>query len=381
MSTMGIAIGATLLSLVLVFVWLVSLSLRKQRIEQERKAREVAYRKAIEKAKQQEQQERVFKAETGHVPTILFLAKEAERGNLKEALYWYNKAAKLDNVSGMYGVVRISDRVKDDLILKEQANFWRLSIAAADGDKHAKYEAGKALIGGRGTDKNIPKGVSVIEEVADEGNVEAMLFMGDWSMSKENMNKSPVASSEWYQFAANKGNSNGRIKLGLNYLHGIGVEKSHTKGCYWLELAAEKGSYEAMYHAGEAWREHGANGNAIAYIWLFLSAHFGYEPARAARDVVGGIIDVETVVGLQTLSKPLMKKLTEGSAPKHSIIRALNKLYKREEFFPEKLSSEDVQPVDNVVVESDDVNKSAFDVSFDFLPNSDYSAEDKSQTH
>ena len=41
MSTMGIAIGATALSLILVVIWLISLSLRKQRLEQERKAREV----------------------------------------------------------------------------------------------------------------------------------------------------------------------------------------------------------------------------------------------------------------------------------------------------------------------------------------------------
>ena len=57
MSTMGIAIGATALSLILVVIWLISLSLRKQRLEQERKAREVAYRKAIEKARLQEKKD------------------------------------------------------------------------------------------------------------------------------------------------------------------------------------------------------------------------------------------------------------------------------------------------------------------------------------
>lgn len=42
-----------------------------------------------------------------------------------------------------------------------------------------------------------------------------------------------------------------------------------------------------MYHAGEAWIDRGAHGKAIAYIWLFLSASMGYEPAKNLRDLVG----------------------------------------------------------------------------------------------
>ena len=116
MSSMGIAIVATGLSLILIFVWMISLSMRKRRLEAEKKARETAYRKAMQKAREQELRERVFKAETGHVPTILYLAKEAERDNIKQALYWYDKAAKLDNVPGMYGIVRLAERVCDCLL-------------------------------------------------------------------------------------------------------------------------------------------------------------------------------------------------------------------------------------------------------------------------
>ncbi|OXE31991.1 hypothetical protein CA163_14995, partial [Vibrio parahaemolyticus] len=134
MSSMGIAIAATGLSLVLIFVWMISLSMRRQRLETERKAREAAYRKAMQKAREQERKEREFKAETGHIPTILFLAKEAERDNVRQALYWYDKAAKLDNVTGMYGIVRLSERMREDVILKEQANFWRTAIAGMEGD-------------------------------------------------------------------------------------------------------------------------------------------------------------------------------------------------------------------------------------------------------
>ena len=311
MSTMGIAIGATALSLILVAVWLISLSLRKQRLEQERKARAVAYRKAIEKARIQEQKERHFKAETGHVPSILYLAKEAERNNIKEALYWYDKAAQLDNINGMYGIVRLSMKRKEDLILREKANFWQLAISALDNDVSAKFEMGKALVFGRGTDKNIPKGYTYIEESAAGGNTEAMLFIGDWCLDKENPDYSAESSVEWYQKAAEKNNLDGKIKLGMSYLNGVGVEPNHGEAVYWFETAAEKNSAEAMFRAGEAWIDHGEHGNAIAYIWLFLSAHFGYSEAKHLRDKVGGELGVDAVVGLQALTKPIMTKLTQ----------------------------------------------------------------------
>ncbi|MCG6451030.1 hypothetical protein K6U33_09245, partial [Vibrio parahaemolyticus] len=134
MNTIGIAIGATGLSLILIFVWMISLSVRKKRLEAEKKAREEAYRKALERQRDQERKERLYKAESGHVPTMLYLAKEAERTNLREALFWYEKAAHNDNITGMYGIVRICQRIRDDVILKEKAKFWQNCIQGQEGD-------------------------------------------------------------------------------------------------------------------------------------------------------------------------------------------------------------------------------------------------------
>ncbi len=72
MNIIGIAIGATGLTLILIFVWMIVLSVRRKRLEEERRAREEAYRKALERNREQERKERLFKAESGHIPTILF---------------------------------------------------------------------------------------------------------------------------------------------------------------------------------------------------------------------------------------------------------------------------------------------------------------------
>ncbi|WP_440878259.1 tetratricopeptide repeat protein [Vibrio natriegens] len=342
MSSMGIAIAATGLSLVLIFVWMISLSMRKQRLEVERQAREAAYRKAMKKAREQELKEREFKAETGHIPTILFLAKEAERNNIKQALYWYDKAAKLDNISGMYGIVRMSERMREDVVLKEQANFWRTAIAGVEGDLEAKFITGKALVFGRGVEQNVAKGHELIEEAADEGCVDAMLYMGEWQLSPENTSGHSADALYWFMKAAEKDSIAGKIQVGLCYTKGIGTEKSMLKGRYWLESAAELGSAEAMYYAGEAWKDSSKTGNAIAYIWLFLSASMGFEAARILRDKVAGNIGVDVVVGLQVIAKPLQRMLASGVVKKHSIIRALNKVYKREAYFPNEDELKDV---------------------------------------
>ncbi|MCK6264328.1 sel1 repeat family protein [Vibrio sp. ZSDE26] len=336
MSIIGIAIGATGLSLILAFLWMLSLSMRRKRLDEERKQREIAYRKALEKSRHREKQERLSKAENGHVPTILFLAKEAERTNIKEALYWYNKAAELDNVNGMYGVVRISQKMREDVILREKSKYWQICISALEGSTKGKFDMGMALLKGQGTEINMDKALEMINASAEESYVPAMLFLGDWCTSSKNPMPAPADSNFWYTKASKKNSNEGRMKLGLNYLNGVGVEKNHSKGCYWLEVAAEKGHSQSMYHAGEAWIDKGRTGNAIAYIWLFLSAHFGYEPAKVLRDKVGGNIGVDSVVGLQSLAKPLIQKITANKVGKHSIIKALNKLYKRDVYLPAK---------------------------------------------
>ncbi len=338
MNTLAIAIGATSLSLVLLFVWMLSLSMRKKRMDQERVERELAYRRTMEAARKQEHQDRLMKAESGHIPTLLFLAKEAERNDITQAFHWYHKAAQLDNITGMYGIVRLSDCKREDMVLREQANYWRLCIAGIEGDLNAKFQAAKALIYGQGVERNIPKGIAAAQEVAEEGNLEAMLFVGDWSVSPDNPTPSPRQSTLWFEKAAQKNSEEGMTKLGLNHLNGVGVEQDLAQGCYWLERAGEKGNVIAMYHAGEAWRDIAPNGNAIAYIWLFLAAKFGHEPAIAARDAVGSTIGVDSVVGLQSLAKPIISKISQGAVVKHSLIRALNKLYKRDEFFPNQTS-------------------------------------------
>ncbi len=364
MNLIGIAIGATGLLLLCMFMWMLALSIRKKRLEQERREREIAYRKAIEKNRKQEREERITKAEEGHIATILYLAKEAERSNIKEALYWYNKAANLDNITGMYGIVRISNAMRQDLILKEQAKFWQICIAALQGSLPHQYEMGEAIFYGRGTQQNPEKAVDLMEKAAAKNHLEALIFLGDWYISEHNEQPKPTKSTEYYRQAAKLKSNVGRMKLGESYLLGRGCKHDFKQGCYWLERAAEKGHLPAMLKAGEAWMDYRPNGASIAYIWLFLAGQLGHEPARQLRDQVALNIGVDTVVGLQSLAKPMIKKVRDNKVNKHSIIKAFNKLYKREiPLYEENNSSKSESNIKQVSAPQADASENKVDFS------------------
>ncbi|RQW65194.1 sel1 repeat family protein [Vibrio viridaestus] len=277
-----------------------------------------------------ERQDRLKKAEEGHIPTILYMAKEAERRDWRESFYWYEKAANLDNITGMYGVVRLSKRFEGDIIMMEKSKFWQTYIKGLEGDNVALFETGRALIQGLGVSANVDKGINIIEKSALANFIPAQIYLGDWCISKDNPTPKPEDSTYWYTKAAKLENLEAMMKLGLNYLKGVGVVKDHRRACYWLESAAELGYPEAMYFSGKAWIDFGQEGNSIAYIWLFLAAHFGYEPAKTLRDEVGNKVGVDSIVMLQRFAKPLMKKIQSGTIGRHIIIRAFNKLYKRD---------------------------------------------------
>nr|WP_232061053.1 tetratricopeptide repeat protein [Vibrio taketomensis] len=327
---MGIAIGATGLLLLLLFAWMLALSMRQKRLDRERRQRDSAYRKAIEHDRKQEQEDRLRRAEAGDITMILYLAKEEERTNLRKALYWYHKAAMQDNVIGMYGIIRISERMSEDMVLRQQAKFWRMAVAAMEGDLSAKYDAAEALFLGRGVEQNIEKAYLFMEEAALMHHLPAMLFLGNWFIAENNPHPDPQLSFEWYLQATKLKSNEGRMKLGLSYINGIGVEADFMQGCYWLERAGEKGYTPAMLQLGHVWSEAGGPGKYIAYIWLFLAGQLGDEDAREMRDKISLTISVDTVVGLQALAKPMLKRVRENKVGKHALIKALNRLYKRE---------------------------------------------------
>lgn len=342
MNVIGIFIGLVGLLLIISVVWMSAVSAKQKRLESDKQARMEAHRQAVKRNHAEERLERVQKAEANHIPSILFLAKEAELRDLKEAAYWYEKAGYLGNVTGMYGIVRLCSRIEGDVVVNEKIRFWKRYIKGAEGDINALFETGKALISGLGVATERDLGIKVVEQAAMANLTEAQIYMGDLCLSGDSAAEKIEDSSYWFAKAAKLGNSEAMMKLGLNYINGRGIAKDLKKGCFWLESAAEKGDAKAMYHAGKAWMGVGQHGTEIAYIWFYLASQCDYQPAKALRDEVAAGLGVDSLVLLQGFANPLLKKLRSGTAvTRHIVIRALNRLYQRGVPIPNAQVAED----------------------------------------
>lgn len=53
----------------------------------------------------------------------------------------------------------------------------------------------------------------------------------------------------WYKEAANKGNAEAQLAIGLCYAEGIGITKDMEQAAFWLRMAAERGELQTAQYA------------------------------------------------------------------------------------------------------------------------------------
>lgn len=335
MNWIQIAVVGLVILLVLVCINFFFANGKQKKKQQQKERDESSYRRALSEARAAERQERVYKAQTGHISTQLFLAKEAEMNNFEEALHWYEMAAKLDNNIAMRSVIRLCDSRRENVELREKSVFWSKVVAAQEGGAAEKLALGIAFLQGNGIEANIEKGINLITEAAELDHIPAQLFIADWYIAESNPQPNAKLAAEWNLRAAMLDNIEAQIRIGKQYAEGRGVPVDPKKATYWLEVAAEAGDAKAQYFAGEMGADTNEKGNSIAYIWLWLAAKNGIEAAVSRRDHVGHLVGVDAVIGLQSMAKPLFEKMARGKVKKHIIIKSLDKLYQRESYFPD----------------------------------------------
>jgi TPR repeat protein len=91
---------------------------------------------------------------------------------------------------------------------------------------------------------------------AEDGNPEAMGFVGMMYLSGEGTARSPDAAIPWLRRARDARDPRGMNALGLAYQRGEGVERSYRWAKYWyLAAAEEKGYAPAMENLGSLYRQ------------------------------------------------------------------------------------------------------------------------------
>ena len=97
-----------------------------------------------------------------------------------------------------------------------------------------------------------------------------------------------VEAVKGYRMAAEQGNADAQLNLGMLYYTGLGVRQDYAEAVKWFRGAAEQGEADAqvslglMYQAGQ-----GVPKDYVqAHMWFTLAAARGSENARKGRRIV-----------------------------------------------------------------------------------------------
>ena len=95
--------------------------------------------------------------------------------------------------------------------------------------------------------KNYKEAIPNLEKSANNGNVEAMFFLGDIYIDKEKEFLDYPKAIKWFQKAAEFGNSQAMTKLGDLYRQGYGVPKNLDKAIEWYVKADKLNDHMAAF--------------------------------------------------------------------------------------------------------------------------------------
>ena len=152
-------------------------------------------------------------------------------------------------------------------------------------DPDTLREKGRKLLQGEDTAKDATKGISLLEQAADKGDVEAQLLLGK-TFSKDNEGgpaQDLAVSFKWFSRAAEQQNAEAQYNLGLMYAIGQGVAKDEKVAVDWCRKAAEQGLASAQFELGVMYAD-GLLGVAkdekVAVDWYRKAAEQGFAAAQ-----------------------------------------------------------------------------------------------------
>ena len=323
---------------IIVLGWLISRYFSTRNMQQQEKhqriLKDIKYKQVLEKAKQAEREEKVYKASTGHISSQLSLAKECEVTNPIVAIEWYEKAAAQDNEIAQYALARLYRRDPLDQQAMLKANYWQALIDAKQKSPESLFRFGVLLIQGKGGETDPTLGIDYIKQAAIEGFLPALLFLSDWYVVEETDHYLPEQAFYWRIQAAKHNDLDGLMKTAFCYKVGLGVERNVEGVKYWLERAAEHNHPEAQYLVGKMHLGECANNAAIAYIWFSMAYAGGYKKARVARDEAAPFIGIESILNVQNIAKEVYKIIKNQPVIPHSVITLLDDCYGRKGYRP-----------------------------------------------
>ncbi|KAG0233564.1 hypothetical protein BGW42_007399 [Actinomortierella wolfii] len=92
----------------------------------------------------------------------------------------------------------------------------------------------------------------------------------------QGMPQNDVEAVTWFRLAAEQGDADGQVQLGVMYRDGKGVERNYTEAISWFRKAAEQGYTPGQVHLGLMYRDDkGVEQNYIEATSWFRKAEKG----------------------------------------------------------------------------------------------------------
>lgn len=197
-------------------------------------------------------------ANLNHPQAIIELARLYETGsgtrkNLHEAFLLYQKAANLGEISGTYHLALYYLNKNGTKLNYEKAKSL-LEIASPK-IPAAKYELGLLFLNGIGCQKDISKGIELLEEACKSGNVDAKIQLGKCYQYGIGYQQNYKKAYELI-FQSSKSSNEGKFLLADYYMKGIGVGKREDESVIILnDLSTNEKYLPAIIKLGEYYIE------------------------------------------------------------------------------------------------------------------------------
>lgn len=201
--------------------------------------------------------------------------------NHKEAARWFRKAAAQGHALAQYYLGRCYFLGEGGLLDYAEGVKW-LEESRKGGCSEAGRFLEKYVYGFGGM--NV---LSWYQMLADKGNVEAQLYLGDY-WGSFGAQSGYAEAAKWYQKAADSGSPKGEWKIGTCYYHGQGVEQDLEKAIAYYRMAALEGDETAQALLGMCY-EFGSGAEKDlkkAAMWYLEAAARGNKEAKKRADAL-----------------------------------------------------------------------------------------------
>jgi hypothetical protein len=193
--------------------------------------------------------------------------------NDSEAIKWYQKAAKRNNVYAQYNLGDIYTKYLPDQCDFNKAFRWYRK-AAENGHVLSQKVLGIMYQMGRGTESN------------------------------------PVEAAKWFQKATEQGNLEAMVHLGYLYEHDLceGQDIFKAKDLYLATL--QKADADHLFSIAAGWDIDSSQPNdlVMAYLWYRLAAHKGMKQENDNCDYIAKDMTKAQIVKAEEMSRQLIER-------------------------------------------------------------------------